>query len=80
MITVFPSVVSANRALLGLPSVAHLSFARCHQLCELPSLEILDISRNKIRKLPSEPGSLLNLRVGALCRLRRSSCISGLRS
>lgn len=32
-------------------------------LCEMPCLEILDISRNKIRKLPSEPGNLVNLRV-----------------
>lgn len=27
------------------------------------SLEILDISRNKIKRLPSQPGSLINLRV-----------------
>ncbi|MCO5612568.1 hypothetical protein L7F22_066836 [Adiantum nelumboides] len=38
-----------------------------------PSLEILDISRNKIRKLPSEPGRLLELRVLSLSnnRIRR---------
>jgi len=29
----------------------------------MPSLEILDISRNKIRKLPADPGRLINLRV-----------------
>lgn len=29
----------------------------------MPSLEILDISRNKIKRLPSQPGSLVNLRV-----------------
>lgn len=29
----------------------------------MPSLEILDIGRNKIKRLPSEPGSLVNLRV-----------------
>jgi Leucine-rich repeat (LRR) protein len=29
----------------------------------MPSLEILDISRNKIKRLPSQPGSLANLRV-----------------
>lgn len=32
----------------------------------MPSLEILDISRNKIKRLPSDPGSLVNLRVGDL--------------
>ena len=29
----------------------------------MSSLEILDISRNKIKRLPSQPGSLINLRV-----------------
>lgn len=29
----------------------------------MPSLEILDMSRNKIKRLPSQPGSLTNLRV-----------------
>ena len=33
----------------------------------MPSLEILDISRNKIKRLPSQPGSLINLRVGLNC-------------
>lgn len=33
------------------------------QLCEMPSIEILDISRNKIRKLPPNPGTLVNLKV-----------------
>jgi hypothetical protein len=31
----------------------------------MPSLEILDISRNKLKRLPSKPGSLTNLRVCA---------------
>jgi hypothetical protein len=29
----------------------------------MPSLEILDISRNKIKRLPGQSGSLINLRV-----------------
>ena len=36
------------------------------QLCEMPSIEILDISRNKIRKLPQNPGTLVNLKVSGL--------------
>lgn len=30
----------------------------------MPSLEILDISRNKIKRLPVSPGSLVNLKAG----------------
>lgn len=33
------------------------------QLCEMPSLEILDISRNKIKRLPVQCGTLKGLRV-----------------
>ncbi|KAH9180629.1 RAM signaling pathway protein-domain-containing protein [Lactarius sanguifluus] len=33
------------------------------KLTAMPSLEILDIGRNKLRRLPSQPGSLVNLRV-----------------
>jgi Leucine-rich repeat (LRR) protein len=29
----------------------------------MPSLEILDIGRNKLKRLPAQPGSLVNLRV-----------------
>ena len=29
----------------------------------MPSLEILDIGRNKVKRLPTQPGSLVNLRV-----------------
>jgi Leucine-rich repeat (LRR) protein len=29
----------------------------------MPSLEILDISRNKIKRLPTTAGSLVNLKV-----------------
>lgn len=29
----------------------------------MPSLEILDIGRNKIETLPADPGTLVNLRV-----------------
>lgn len=33
------------------------------QLTVIPSLEILDISRNKIKRLPTQPGSLAQLHV-----------------
>ncbi|GAA5973815.1 hypothetical protein JCM11641_003173 [Rhodosporidiobolus odoratus] len=39
-------------------------------LCEMPSLEILDISRNKIRMLPKTPGTLLNLKVFSCAKNR----------
>jgi len=29
----------------------------------MPSLEVLDIGRNKVKRLPTQPGSLVNLRV-----------------
>jgi len=32
----------------------------------MPSLEILDIGRNKIKRLPTQPGTLVNLRVWTL--------------
>ena len=32
----------------------------------MPSIEILDISRNKIRKLPQNPGTLVNLKASEL--------------
>jgi Leucine-rich repeat (LRR) protein len=32
----------------------------------MPSLEILDIGRNKVKTLPAQPGSLVNLRVRSL--------------
>jgi hypothetical protein len=34
-----------------------------HKLTLIRSLDTLDISHNKIRRLPNEPGSLVNLRV-----------------
>ena len=40
------------------------------QLCEMPSLEILDISRNKIRKLPPTPGTLVRLKVFSIAKNR----------
>jgi Leucine-rich repeat (LRR) protein len=39
------------------------------QLTVMPSLDTLDISHNKIKRLPSQPGSLLNLRVRAVVDL-----------
>lgn len=33
----------------------------------MPSLEILDISRNKLRRMPPRPGTLKNLRVSLSC-------------
>ncbi|GAA5841186.1 hypothetical protein JCM11251_003230 [Rhodosporidiobolus azoricus] len=39
-------------------------------LCEMPSIEILDISRNKIRRLPQNPGTLLNLKVFSIAKNR----------
>ncbi|GAA5851114.1 hypothetical protein JCM9279_000328 [Rhodotorula babjevae] len=39
-------------------------------LCDMPSIEILDISRNKIRKLPQNPGTLLNLKVFSIAKNR----------
>ncbi|GAA6060602.1 hypothetical protein JCM10212_004581 [Sporobolomyces blumeae] len=39
-------------------------------LCEMPSIEILDISRNKIRKLPQNPGTLVNLKVFSVAKNR----------
>jgi hypothetical protein len=35
----------------------------------MPSLEILDIGRNKIQLLPVDPGTLVNLRVSDLFQL-----------
>ncbi|GAA5883614.1 hypothetical protein JCM16303_004914 [Sporobolomyces ruberrimus] len=39
-------------------------------LCEMPSIEILDISRNKIQKLPQNPGTLVNLKVFSIAKNR----------
>ncbi|KDE06790.1 hypothetical protein MVLG_02986 [Microbotryum lychnidis-dioicae p1A1 Lamole] len=39
-------------------------------LCEMPSLEILDISRNKIKRLPPSPGTLVNLKVFSIAKNR----------
>lgn len=36
------------------------------QLTILPSLEILDLSRNNIRELPTQPGTLAKLQVSHL--------------
>lgn len=42
----------------------------------MPSLEILDISRNKIKRFPSQPGSLTKLRV-RYCRRYSTSAAHG---
>ena len=39
------------------------------QLLELPSLEILDVSKNDLAELPEDPGRLVQLRVGYGCRV-----------
>lgn len=39
-------------------------------LCNLPALEILDISRNKIRTLPRDIGNLINLKVLSISKNR----------
>ena len=57
--TVFPDVV--RNAVSSPPPLPFSS--QILQLTVMPSLEILDISRNKIKRLPSQPGSLVNLRV-----------------
>lgn len=46
------------------------SNAPTSQLCSMPSIEILDISRNKIRKLPANPGTLVNLKVLSIAKNR----------
>ncbi|KAK4051332.1 RAM signaling network component [Microbotryomycetes sp. JL201] len=38
--------------------------------CDMPSLEILDISRNKIKRLPLSPGTLLHLKVFSIAKNR----------
>ncbi|KAG8967169.1 RAM signaling network component [Tulasnella sp. 419] len=53
---------------LNLRSNAFVTFPEV--LTNMPSLEILDISRNKLRKLPPKPGTLRNLRVLSLTRNR----------
>ncbi|KAK4057252.1 RAM signaling network component [Microbotryomycetes sp. JL221] len=39
-------------------------------LCDMPSLEILDISRNKLKRLPISPGTLANLKVFSVAKNR----------
>ncbi|KZV86539.1 hypothetical protein EXIGLDRAFT_774500 [Exidia glandulosa HHB12029] len=39
-------------------------------LTAIPSLEVLDVSRNRIRRLPNDPGNLRNLRVFSISRNR----------
>ncbi|KAF7978692.1 hypothetical protein HWV62_44951 [Athelia sp. TMB] len=45
------------------PLASQISEPEEQQLLVMPSLEILDMSRNKIKRLPSQPGSLAGLRV-----------------
>ena len=44
----------------------------------MPSLEILDISRNKIKKLPTAPGTLLHLKVRTYIHISTTLPISSL--
>jgi len=55
--SVFPDVVCT------ILLVMHQLLLTILQLTVMPSLEILDVSRNKIKRLPTQPGSLVNLRV-----------------
>lgn len=41
----------------------------------MPSLEILDIGRNKIEALPTDPGTLVNLRVSPFSLLLFSNVL-----
>ena len=67
-------VISTSRTIAFLSSrTSSVSPSPCYfhrphalQLTAIPSLEILDISRNKIKRLPVQPASLSNLRVRAL--------------
>lgn len=55
--TVFPDVVSPRIYRGEEPKLI------VYQLTIMPSLEILDLSRNKIKRFPSQPGNLTKLRV-----------------
>lgn len=64
-LTSFPQIVSTSSIRIrggAREFGADLSLLRS-QLCEMSSLEILDISRNKIKRLPTNPGTLVNLKV-----------------
>jgi Leucine-rich repeat (LRR) protein len=58
----FPDVV---RDPVPTTDLLHLNLP-LSQLTELPSLEILDISRNYLTALPARPGYLKNLRVSII--------------
>lgn len=60
-LAVFPDVVSTSFICLRL-YIATLT-PPVTKLTVMPSLEILDIGRNKIKRLPTQPGSLVNIRV-----------------
>lgn len=65
-LAVFPDVVSTSIICLGCyPATTQLT-PPVTKLTVMPSLEILDIGRNKIKRLPTQPGSLVNLRVRTL--------------
>ncbi|SCV69726.1 BQ2448_1120 [Microbotryum intermedium] len=71
MLTVFPQVVSCRKTKRMLSNLcAWLIESLVLQLCEMPSLEILDISRNKIKRLPASPGTLVNLKVFSIAKNR----------
>lgn len=72
-----PPVVSLGQvSVVLLPTfqrLINLPPLRVSQLCSLQSLEILDISRNKIKRMPDRPGRLASLRVSPSDRLDRES-------
>ncbi|KAG9102663.1 RAM signaling network component [Ceratobasidium sp. 370] len=66
----FPDVVCIPLHLARVGVRAHAVVPPTSQVTKMPSLEILDIGRNKIERLPADPGTLVNLRVFSLSKNR----------